>query len=74
VDGSAVLEALRLRKEPRELELMQEAAYIAQKALLATLKTVRPGQTEKQIAAELVIALYRAGSDVELPFSPCELW
>jgi Xaa-Pro dipeptidase len=70
VDGSAVLEALRLRKEPRELELMQEAAYIAQKALLATLKTVRPGQTEKQIAAELVIALYRAGSDVELPFQP----
>jgi Xaa-Pro dipeptidase len=31
---------------------------------------VRPGQTEKQIAAELVIALFRAGSDIELPFQP----
>ena len=70
VDGSAVFENLRLRKDQNELEKMQQAAQIAQQALLETLKTVRPGQTEKQIAAELVIALFRAGSDIELPFQP----
>ncbi|HNW95536.1 MAG TPA: Xaa-Pro peptidase family protein [Anaerolineaceae bacterium] len=70
VDGSLVFENLRLLKNQSELDKMQQAAQIAQKALLETLKTVRPGQTEKQIAAELVIALYRAGSDIELPFQP----
>lgn len=69
-DGSAVFENLRLRKDPDELAKMQQAAQIAQNALLETLKTVHPGQTEKQIAAELVIALYRAGSEIELPFQP----
>lgn len=69
-DGSAVFETLRLLKEQDELEKMRQAAQIAQKALLETLKTVASGQTEKQIAAELVIALYRAGSDIELPFQP----
>jgi len=70
VDGSAAFEDLRLHKDPGELDKMQQAAQIAQKALRETLKTVRPGQTEKQIASELVIALYRAGSDIELPFQP----
>ena len=69
-DGSAVFETLRLRKDPDELAKMQQAAQIAQNALLETLKTVHPGQAEKQIAAELVIALYRAGSEIELPFQP----
>lgn len=70
VDGSAVFESLRLYKDLDELDKMQQAAQIAQNALLEALKIVKPGQTEKQIAAELVIALYRAGSDIELPFQP----
>jgi len=70
INGSAVFESLRLRKEADELEKMRQAARVAEIALQETLKTVRPGQTEKQIAAELVIALFRAGSDIELPFQP----
>jgi len=70
VDGSTVFEDLRVRKDPDELYKMQQAARIAQQALLETMKTVAPGQTEKQIAAELVIALFRAGSDIDLPFQP----
>ncbi len=70
IDGSSILEGLRLRKDSQELAKMREAALIAQKALIETLKRIHPGMSEKQIAAELVIALYRAGSDIELPFEP----
>jgi Xaa-Pro dipeptidase len=34
------------------------------------LRKVRIGQTEKEIAAELLIQLYQHGSDQELPFAP----
>jgi Xaa-Pro dipeptidase len=70
IDGSSLLEGLRLKKDPQELAKMREATIIAQNALIETLKLVHPGMSEKQIAAELVIALYRAGSDIELPFEP----
>ena len=69
-DGSAAISQLRLRKDATELAKMKRAAEIAQNALLETLKTVRPGQSEKHIASELMVQLYRAGSDPELPFSP----
>jgi len=70
IDGSSILEGLRLKKDSQELAKMHEAALIAQNALVETLKSIHPGMSEKQIAAELVIALYRAGSDIELPFEP----
>jgi Xaa-Pro dipeptidase len=70
VDGSAAISSSRLRKDATEIAKMKRAAEIAQMALLETLKSVRPGQSEKQIAAELMVQLYRAGSDPELPFSP----
>lgn len=69
-DASAALSPLRMRKDAEELKRMRRAAIIAQEALLATLPTVRPGQSEKQIASELLVQLFRAGSDPELPFMP----
>jgi Xaa-Pro dipeptidase len=42
----------------------------AQNALRLTLPSIRPGITEKAIAAELIIQLYRNGSDPALPFPP----
>jgi len=69
-DGSPLLEGLRLKKDAAELTKMREAALIAQKALVETLKRIHPGMSEKQIASELVIALYQDGSDIELPFEP----
>ncbi len=69
-DGSAIFADLRMVKDEQELEKMRKAAKIAEAALLDTLKTIRVGQTEKQIAAELLIQLYRHGSDQELPFAP----
>ena len=70
VDGSAALAGLRMRKGKEELKAMCQAAIIAQNALLKTLETVKPGQSELQISAELMVQLFRAGSEAELPFAP----
>ena len=70
VDGSAALAGLRMRKGSEELNAMRQAAVIAQNALLSTLETVKPGQSELQISAELMVQLFRAGSESELPFAP----
>lgn len=70
VDGSKVIDGLRIKKDPEEIAKMRHAAQIAQDAILATLKRLKEGMTEKQIANELVIQLLRAGSDDQLPFSP----
>ena len=70
VDGSAALAELRMRKGVEELKAIRQAAIIAQNALLNTLETVKPGQSELQISAELMVQLFRAGSEAELPFAP----
>lgn len=70
VDASDALAELRIHKDETEIAKMREAALIAQNALLETLKTVEIGQTEKQIAGELMVQLFRAGCDSEIPFSP----
>lgn len=70
VDGSELLAELRMVKDEDEIAKMRAAALIAQNALLETLKHIHPGMSEREIASELVIQLYRAGSDVELPFQP----
>ena len=69
-DGSAIFADLRMVKDEQELGRMRKAAKIAEAALLGTLKTIQVGQTEKEIAAELLVQLYRHGSDQELPFAP----
>jgi Xaa-Pro dipeptidase len=70
VDESAALAGLRMRKGNDELKAMRQAAIIAQNAILSTLETVKPGQSELQISAELMVQLFRAGSEAELPFAP----
>ena len=68
--GAAVFGGLRLLKSADEIARMKQAAVIAQTALLATLRTVSAGMTEKAIANELIIQLLRAGSDPDMPFQP----
>ena len=65
-----IFAALRMAKDEAELDLMRQAVHIAERALLATLPTIRVGQTERQISAELVVQTLRAGSDPDLPFAP----
>ncbi len=70
VDGGDVIAGLRIKKDPDEIAKMRQAARIAQEAILATLRNIREGMTEKQIANELIIQLLRGGSDDQLPFPP----
>ncbi len=69
-DASQAVDALRMQKDPEEIENMRQAAQIAQEAIRATLRNVREGLTEKQIANQLIIQLLEAGSEPELPFPP----
>jgi Xaa-Pro dipeptidase len=69
-DGSDLVSQLRMRKDAREVAAMRQAVRMAQTALEATLGSIRIGMTEKEVAAELVMQLLRAGSQAELPFAP----
>jgi Xaa-Pro dipeptidase len=64
------LAQLRMRKDAGEIAAMRKAVDIAQRALQATLPFIRPGVTEKEIAAELTVQLLRSGSEPEFPFAP----
>jgi Xaa-Pro dipeptidase len=69
-DASSALAELRLRKDQSEVQKMKRAVQIAQSALEATIPLIKIGMTEKEVAAELVIQLFKHGSDPEIPFSP----
>lgn len=70
VDGSTVITSLRSRKEKKEVQLMQRAVEIAEDSLRSILPQIRLGMDEKELAAELVLQLFRHGSDPSLPFDP----
>ncbi len=70
ISGEKVFSRLRLQKESNEIVAMMRAARIAQDALKALLPLVRPGVSERDLAAELVLQLLRHGSDTLLPFEP----
>lgn len=69
VPAEPLLARLRVVKDTDELAHMRRAVAIAEEALTHTLKTIRPGMTEREIAAELSVSLLRGGSGA-LPFEP----
>ncbi|MEO0563069.1 MAG: Xaa-Pro peptidase family protein [Chloroflexota bacterium] len=60
--GQALLN-LRVIKADEEIALMREAIALSEKALLETLRTVRVGMTEREIAGLLAEQLQAAGSE-----------
>ncbi len=70
VSADQVLGGLRLHKDADEIADMRCAVNIAERSLLDVLPMIKPGVTEKEIAAELSVQLLRNGSDPELPFQP----
>ncbi len=70
VDADYLVSECRMIKKDDEIKKMRQAAVIAQNALMASLKQVYQGITEKMLANLLVIELLRAGSDSVLPFMP----
>ena len=70
VNAESVLGRLRVNKDEAEIANMQKAVQIAEKALDATLPFIKPGVSEQELASELIIQLFKAGSSSELPFAP----
>jgi len=60
---------IRRSKEDWEIELMIKAQRIAEDALEKTLQMIKPGVTEKDIAAELTYHIIKGGAD-EVSFGP----
>ena len=54
---------LRMVKDPEELEQLICAQRIAERALTQVLGIIRPGMTERQVAAELIYRMLREGAD-----------
>ncbi len=62
------LEALRAVKNEEEIARIREAAAIAAQAFSAVLERLRPGMTEREIAADLDYAIRRGGAqEVSFP-------
>ena len=63
VDASLVVEQGRLIKSEREIELMRQAAAATTAGMLAGIEHVREGSTEDEVAAQVHLAMIRAGSE-----------
>jgi Xaa-Pro dipeptidase len=64
-----ILDALRMVKDPEDVEAMRQACRIAEESLERVLGRFRTGMTEREIANELKIEMLRLGSE-ELPKEP----
>jgi Xaa-Pro dipeptidase len=69
-DASEALSQLRLKKDKAEVDTMRRAVKIAQDSLEATIPSIKIGMTERELAGELMVQLFKHGSDPELPFAP----
>lgn len=70
ISADPVLNPLRLIKSEAEVQSMQKAAEIAERALEQTVPLIRLGMSELELASELSLQLLRAGSEPEVPFAP----
>lgn len=62
-DASALLESLRACKDEEEMQAMIAAQTIAEKALADTLTQLKPGMTEKEVAAYLEYRMLCHGAE-----------
>lgn len=61
--AQALLSELRAAKTETEIERMIQAQRISEKALEEVLQIIRPGMSEREVAAELVYRMLRCGSE-----------
>lgn len=69
VPASEAILKLRQTKDPQELAAMEAAQGIAERALEDILREIRPGVTEKEIAARLQYLMLRYGAS-DMSFDP----
>lgn len=63
VDAEREISGLRMVKTAEDIEALKTAIEISERALDRTLKTVRPGQTEKEIEQVLIQSLFAEGAE-----------
>lgn len=63
------ISSFRYAKEPWEVEIMERAQEITDRAFTEIVKCIKPGMTEKELATELICCLYRNGAEA-LSFPP----
>lgn len=63
IPAQSIFTSLRASKSEEEIEYMRQAQKISEKALEETLCKIKPGVTEKEVAAELVYNMLRNGSE-----------
>ncbi|MCS7178003.1 MAG: Xaa-Pro peptidase family protein [Anaerolineae bacterium] len=69
IPADEVMEELRILKDAGEIAALRRAVAVAEAALRAVLAQVRPGMTEREAAALLMVELLRGGGE-GLPFEP----
>ena len=69
-DAQDLIGSLRIKKDENEVSSLRMAAEVAQKALENTIPGIKIGVSEKDIASELSLQLFRSGSEPEMAFSP----
>ncbi|MCZ7662280.1 MAG: Xaa-Pro peptidase family protein [Thermoleophilia bacterium] len=62
-DATPILSALRMVKEPAEVERIRVAAGVATKGIEAAVSKLHVGMTESQVAAEAEYAMRQAGAE-----------
>ncbi len=67
--ATKLMTALRMVKSPEELETLIAAQRIAERALAEVLNEIRPGVTEKEIAARLIYLMRHYGAE-NVSFDP----
>ena len=67
--AQSLLDDLRAAKDEEELEAMKKAQKITDDAFRAVLSFIRPGMTEREVAARLVYEMMRMGAD-KVSFDP----
>ena len=60
---AGIVEELRMVKSPSEIALIRKAMAVCDEALEATLTGLRPGLSEREVAAELDYQMRRRGAD-----------
>lgn len=68
--GEMLIAELRVVKDEVEQSDMRAAVVVAQNALNRVISGIKPGLTERELAAEITIGLLQSGSDSQLPFAP----
>ncbi len=63
VPSDPVMDALRMTKDPEEIELMSEAQRIATVGMDRVRAVLRPGATAQKVAAEATCAIMHAGAE-----------